>query len=176
MSPASEAFAKARAALLVAAPFWGVLSLRLAPIEDPLIETMRTDGLSIRFNPGFVAGLSRSLLRSSIAHETMHCAALHHTRRGNRDSRRWNIACDYAINPLLVDAGFEMPEGILLDPAYAGLSAEDIYARLPQDGGDEGDDQDDDGRNSSDPGGMGDRAREIPCWLSMLHLVFFQSG
>jgi hypothetical protein len=176
MSPASEDFAKARAALLVAAPFWGVLSLRLAPIEDPLIETMRTDGVSIRFNPSFVAALSRGLLRSSIAHETMHCAALHHTRRGNRDSRRWNIACDYAINPLLVDAGFEMPEGILLDPAYAGLSAEDIYARLPQDGGDEGDDQDDDGRNSSDPGGMGDRAREIPCWLSMLHLVFFQSG
>jgi hypothetical protein len=41
MRPASEAFAKARAALLVAAPFWGALSPRLAPIEDPLIETMQ---------------------------------------------------------------------------------------------------------------------------------------
>ena len=94
-----------------AAPFWGVLSLRLAPVEDPSIKTMQTDGISIRYNPGFVTGLSRGLLRTTIAHETMHCAALHHTRRGGRDPRRWNIACDYAINPLLVEAGFELPEG-----------------------------------------------------------------
>jgi predicted metal-dependent peptidase len=150
MSPASELFAKARAALLVGAPFWGVLSLRLAPVEDASITTMQTDGVSIRFNPDFVASLSRSLLRSTIAHETMHCAALHHTRRGHRDLRRWNIACDYAINPLLVEAGFELPEGMLLDPVYAGLSAEDIYARLPQDAGDIGDEP-----GGDDPGGMG---------------------
>ena len=145
MSTASELFAKARAALLVGAPFWGVLSLRLAPVEDPSIPTMQTDGVSIRFNPDFVAGLSRSLRRTGIAHETMHCAALHHTRRGGRNLRRWNIACDY---PLLVEAGFELPEGMLIDPAYAGMSAEDIYARLPQDAGENGDDQD-----SNDPGG-----------------------
>src|ERR1700691_3346343 len=150
MSPASELFAKARAALLVGAPFWGVLSLRLAPVEDPTISTMQTDGVSIRFNPDFVTGLSRAVLRTAIGHETMHCAALHHTRRGNRDARRWNIACDYAINPLLAETGFEMPEGVLLDPAYAGMSAEAIYDKLPHDTGDDGDDQD-----SNDPGGMG---------------------
>jgi predicted metal-dependent peptidase len=150
MSPAADLFAKARAALLVGAPFWGVLSLRLVPIEDSSVSTMQTDGVSIRFNPDFVAGLSRSLLRTTIAHETMHCAALHHTRRGGRTPRRWNIACDYAINPLLVEAGFELPAGMLLDPAYGGLSAEDIYARLPPDDGEDNDDQD-----SEDPGGMG---------------------
>jgi predicted metal-dependent peptidase len=150
MSRASELFAKARAALLVGAPFWGVLSLRLAPVEDPTISTMQTDGVSIRFNPDFVTGLSRAVLRTAIGHETMHCAALHHTRRGNRDARRWNIACDYAINPLLAETGFEMPEGVLLDPAYAGMSAEAIYDKLPHDTGDDGDDQD-----SDDPGGMG---------------------
>ena len=126
MSPASELFAKARAALLVGAPFWGVLSLRLAPVEDRSIRTMQTDGVSIRYNPDFVAGLSRGPLRAVIAHETLHCAALHHTRRGGRDLRRWNIACDYAINPLLAEAGFELPEAMLIDPAYAGMSAEDI--------------------------------------------------
>ncbi len=150
MSPASELFAKARAALLVGAPFWGVLSLRLAPVEGPTVSTMQTDGVSIRFNPDFVTGLSRAVLRTAIAHETMHCAALHHTRRGNRDLRRWNIACDYAINPLLAEAGFEMPEGVLLDPAYAGMSAEEIYDKLPHDTGNDGDDQ-----ASDDPGGMG---------------------
>ena len=56
-SPASELFAKARAALLVGAPIWGVLSLRLAPVADPSIRTMQTDGVSVRYNPAFVSGL-----------------------------------------------------------------------------------------------------------------------
>lgn len=129
------------------------MSLRLAPVEDPSIETMETNGVSIRYNPDFVAGLSRGLLRTVIAHETMHCAALHHTRRGERDLRRWNIACDHAINPLLVEACFELPEGMLIDPAYAGMSAEEIYAKLPQDGGENGGNGDD--QDSNDPGGMG---------------------
>jgi len=144
---AADLFANARSALLIGAPFWGVLSLRLAPVADPSIETMETDGLSIRYNPDFVASVPRAILRTVIAHETMHCAALHHTRRDRRDPQRWNIACDHAINPLLAQAGFELPEGALIDPAYAGLSAEDIYDRLPQDAGGNGD--------GSDPGGMG---------------------
>jgi predicted metal-dependent peptidase len=163
-SPASELFAKARAALLVGAPFWGVLSLRLAPVADPSVRTMQTDGVSIRYNPAFVAALSRGVLRTCIAHETMHCAALHHTRREGRDPRRWNIACDHAINPLLAEAGFDLPDGALTDPAYAGLSAEDIYDRLPEgndadgdDGNDGagGDDPDGNGQDNDDPGGLG---------------------
>jgi predicted metal-dependent peptidase len=153
MTHASDLFANARAALLVGAPFWGVLSLRLAPVEDASVRTMQTDGVTICYNPDFVAGLSRSLLRTVVAHETMHCAALHHTRRGGRDLKRWNIACDHAINPLLVEAGFELPDGMLLDPAYAGMSAEEIYARLPHDTGDKGETGDD--QDGNDPGGMG---------------------
>jgi predicted metal-dependent peptidase len=155
MSTVSDLFAKARAALLVNAPFWGVLSLRLAPVEDPSIQTMQTDGISIRFNPAFVTSLSRSLLRTSIAHETMHCATMHHTRREGRDPRRWNIACDYAINPLLAEAGFEMPDCVLLDPAYAGMSAEEIYAKLVHEAGGTDTDPDDGDHTGDDPGGMG---------------------
>ena len=76
MSPASELFAKARAALLVGALFWGVLSLRLAPVEDPSIRTMQTDGVSIRYNPDFVAGVSRGSLRAVIAHEIGNVASV----------------------------------------------------------------------------------------------------
>ena len=151
MTPA-ELFANARSALLVGAPFWGVLALRLAPIADPTIETMETDGVSIRYNPDFVAGLPRAILRTLIAHETMHCAALHHIRRDGRDPQRWNIACDHAINPLLAEAGFDLPEGALIDPVYAGMSAEDIYDRLPQDAGGNGAGPN---GNGNDPGGMG---------------------
>jgi predicted metal-dependent peptidase len=54
-------------------------------------------------------------------------------RRGDRDPEKWNYACDYAINPILKDAGFVLPEGGLIDPQYANLNAEAIYDRLPDD-------------------------------------------
>jgi hypothetical protein len=43
------------------------------------------------------------------------------------DPRRWNEACDYAINPLLLDAGLGLPDGVLVDPRFRGMSAEQIY-------------------------------------------------
>ena len=42
----------------------------------------------------------------------------------------WNIACDLALNPILVEAGFQPIPGWLLDQQYKGMSAEAIYAKL----------------------------------------------
>jgi hypothetical protein len=33
---------------------------------------------------------------------------------------RWNMACDHAINPILVDAGLTLPQGVLLDNRFRG--------------------------------------------------------
>jgi hypothetical protein len=41
-------------------------------------------------------------------------------------------AADLAINPMLVANGFSLPEGALIGPAFDNLSADEIYARLPQ--------------------------------------------
>ena len=60
----------------------------------------------------------------------MHPALHHHVRRSGRDPKRWNVACDYAINPLFVDAGLTLPEGVLLDNRFRGMSAEQIYNLL----------------------------------------------
>ena len=62
-----------------------------------------------------------------MAHEVMHPALQHHTRRGDRDRKRWNIACDYAINPLLLDAGLTLPKDVLIEHRFRGMSAERIY-------------------------------------------------
>jgi predicted metal-dependent peptidase len=59
------------------------------------------------------------------------CIALgHQCRRGSRDPELWNEAADFAINPILIANGFTLPAGALIDPAFANLSAEEIYARL----------------------------------------------
>jgi predicted metal-dependent peptidase len=70
----------------------------------------------------------------------MHPALQHHVRRSGRDPRRWNEACDYAINPLLLDAGLSLPDGVLVDHRFRGMSAEQIYnlrdaEAQPQSGG-----------------------------------------
>lgn len=147
MTTASQKMIKARANLVMAHPFFGALALRLKMIEDPSIKTAACNGTSIRYNPKFVDKLSLSKVQGLIAHEVMHPAFLHHTRRGSRDKKKWNIACDYAINTILHNAGFDLPNGGYLNPAYDGMTAEHIYTLLP----DDPDNLDDD----NDPGGDG---------------------
>jgi len=148
MTTAAQKMIKARANLVMAHPFFGTLALRLKMVEDPSIKTASCDGTSIRYNPKFVSKLSLSKVQGLIAHEVMHPAFLHHTRRGSRDKKKWNIACDYAINTILYNAGFDLPNGGYLNPAYNGMTAEHIYTLLPDDPNDGND-------NGNDPGGDG---------------------
>ncbi len=131
---AELAISRARAALVLDQPFFGTLALRLDIVTAPeRTRTMATDGRALYYDPAFVEPLSGAALKGVVAHEIMHNALCHHTRRQSRDPRRWNRAADFAINPILIDSGFTLPEGGLIDPQYAGLSAEQIYGRLPAD-------------------------------------------
>ena len=121
---------KARTALLLDHPFFGSLLYRLKDRESHAVKTMATDGVSLLWNPEFVETLTAATLAGTLAHEVMHPALHHHLRRSGREPKRWNIACDYAINPLLVDAGLKLPEGALLENRFRGMSAEQIYNLL----------------------------------------------
>jgi predicted metal-dependent peptidase len=136
MKPSShleQKLTRARTQLLLNQPFFGTLCLRLKLVPGTR-PTLATDGTRIAYNPSFVDSLTPAELQGSLAHEVLHCALGHHCRRGNRDSQLWNQAADYAINPILVKNGFTMPAGVLLDPQYDNLSAEEIYARLNKSG------------------------------------------
>lgn len=127
---ASEKLVRARTQLLLNQPFFGTLCVRLKLTPEPGFPTMATNGQRIIFNHGFVEKLSPAELEGVLAHEVLHCALAHHCRRGQRDPGLWNEACDYAVNPILLDNGMRLPAGVLVDPAFHGLSAEEIYARL----------------------------------------------
>jgi predicted metal-dependent peptidase len=132
-TPNSVRLQQARTALLLDHPFFGSLLYRLKDRESRAVKTMATDGISLLWNPEFVETLTAATLAGTLAHEVMHPALHHHVRRSGRDPKRWNIACDYAINPLLVDAGLKLPEGILLERRFRGMSAEQIYNLLESD-------------------------------------------
>jgi hypothetical protein len=42
------------------------------------------------------------------------------------------MACDYAISPMLLDAGLTLPNDVLLDNRFRGMSAERIYNLLEE--------------------------------------------
>ncbi|QEL17771.1 vWA domain-containing protein [Limnoglobus roseus] len=142
--------------------FFATLALRLTPEVDWACGTMATDGRVLAFDPRFVTGLSPDELVGVLAHEVMHNALAHPFRRGGRDPGRWNVACDLAVNPLLLAAGFALPAGRLEPGAgrYAdlprGKSADEYYARLaePPAGGADGK-QPNDADGGPDPGGCG---------------------
>jgi predicted metal-dependent peptidase len=121
---------KARAGMMLDQPFYASLSLHLELVEDSTCKTMWTDGKKLGFNPAFVESLTPSERRAVVAHEVAHCARLHHVRRESRDADDWNKACDYSINGELKAAGFNLPKGALINPAFDPLSEEEIYARL----------------------------------------------
>ncbi|HEY3705352.1 MAG TPA: VWA-like domain-containing protein [Terracidiphilus sp.] len=129
-TPTSLRVQKARTSLILDHPFFGSLLFRLKGRECRSIQTMATDGVSLFYNPDFVETLNAATLAGTLAHEVMHPALHHHVRRSGRDPKRWNVACDFAINPLLVDAGLSLPDGVLIDNRFRGMSAEQIYNLL----------------------------------------------
>ena len=69
----------------------------------------------------------------ALAHEALHCALSHFSRREHRDRHRWDIACDLAINPLLIKEGMTAPPGALYDVGFEGMMAEEIYPYIKDD-------------------------------------------
>jgi predicted metal-dependent peptidase len=123
---------KQRTELVLSQPFFGALALRLQVLEDPSTETFWVDGVSLGYNPAYLASLNDLEVRGVLAHEVLHVANGHCWRMGVRDPERWNDACDYAINPLVIDAGMVLPKGAYLDARFKGKSAEEIYGVLTQ--------------------------------------------
>lgn len=125
-----EKMVKARTALVLDHPFWGCLALKLKLVESNEYKTCTTDGKHIFYNPTYIDGLTNQKTIGSEAHEVGHLALGHHWRQDNRDAADWNKACDYALNPMLIEAGFDLPDGALINSAYDGLSAEEIYTKI----------------------------------------------
>lgn len=136
--------------------FLSTLVLGLNQSIDNSIPTAATDGRQIKYNEDFVNSLSDDVLLSLIAHETWHVAYMHMCRRGNRDPFLWNCAADYAINLMLKDNGYTIPQEWLLDEKYRNMSAEEIYKQLEDNADQQPQDNPQDGDFSNGPMGDGD--------------------
>jgi predicted metal-dependent peptidase len=122
----------ARARLVLDHPFIGSLLLHLALQPSSRCESLATDGLRLFFNPAFIARLEPRHAQFMLAHQALHCALGHPWRRAHRSRKRWDIACDYAVNLLLLEDGMQAPPGALIETRYRGLAAEEIYPLIAE--------------------------------------------
>ncbi len=128
-----EKLITARVGLLLRHAFFGNLATRLRMVNcegDHFVKTCATDGRHFYYSPEFIDQLNPKQTEFVFAHETLHNVFEHMFRRGDRNPQIWNIACDYAINQILVDdkIGEKVSQiKIFQDNKYRGKSAEEIY-------------------------------------------------
>ncbi|MBD3620124.1 MAG: hypothetical protein HUJ28_11700 [Chromatiales bacterium] len=135
--------AAARTRLILEKPFLGALVLRLPMIEGnpEWCKTTATDARKFYYNAEFIDHLTLDETQFILAHEALHCALSHFARRQHRVRHRWDLACDYAINPLLIKDGLKPPIGMLHDSRFEGMTAEEIYPSIDDNNNDQPMDQ-----------------------------------
>ena len=129
---------------------WGLVSKVFAQLElmwDSKIPTACTNGLFLKINPNFFFHFSQPERLFILVHELFHVILKHPVVTNCPDInqlKRWQYACDYAINAMLVAESersgscISMPkvEGKnfgLYNPKYRGWSDLEIYNDLPED-------------------------------------------
>ena len=130
-TPVETKIIRARTDLLIEQPFFGSLVLHMDMKADEAIKHCVSDGHVIRYNPSYIEELSHDQTVGLLAAQVMHAAMMHPLRRGDRDIKKWNEACDYATHSILKEANFVLPENLKIDPKYTDMVAEHIYTLLP---------------------------------------------
>ncbi len=135
LSAIETKLAAARTRLILDKPFLGslVMHLPLKAADPKWCKTTATDARHFYYNPGYISRLTLEQTQFVLAHEAMHCALSHFARRSHRQRHRWDVACDYAVNMILDDERMHGPEEALMNAAYRGLTAEEIYPVLHED-------------------------------------------
>ena len=127
-----QKLAAARTRLILDKPFLGALVLRLpmVPGDPKWCESTFSDGKSFYYNPDYIDALDADQTQFALSHEALHCALSHFHRRGHRVKMRWDLACDYAVNPLLINDGLKPTPDAMHLREYEGMTAEEIYPCL----------------------------------------------
>ena len=138
---ALDALTRARVQLVLGrdaqAVFLAALVLRLEP-GIQATGTASTNGRDLCVEPGWWLSLGEDERCGVLAHEVLHVALQHHTRREQRDPIIWNIAGDLAINSILRTAEFALPASGLLpgrspfQDLPAGLSADEYFRMIEE--------------------------------------------
>jgi len=161
--------AAARTRLILDKPFLGALALRLplVEVEGDWCRSTRCDGKTLYYNRAYIDALDVDETRFALSREALHCALLHFYRRGSRNRKLWEQACEFAVVPLLIQEGLKPTPGTVYRPEFDGLTAEEIYPLLQSDQAERqqsqsgGDGNDEEQRSSQQRFEQGSRPSEL---------------
>lgn len=123
-------FSPLKARLLIDYPFFGTIASGMETVANDDIESFATRSNTIEYRQDYIEPLSSDERLFVLCNGALHEALSHTLRRGNRSPWLWEMACDYAINALLIENGFIAPPKITYDKRFGNLSTEEIYAEL----------------------------------------------
>lgn len=134
---------KARIRAISRCDFFGYLLMQLRPQMALPHHQVPTAGIApdgtVVINPDFFMPLSIKEAAGVLAHEVMHPVMKFWDRKGTRNHMAANIAHDLSFNFMIEEAGkgeICLPDGVLLDPKFHGMSMEEIYSYIQK--GDQG--------------------------------------
>lgn len=133
MSDAEKQIKEDLMQLVVNQPFFASIILKQKLEVTDMCNTAAVNGVVLRVNPEWFLALDPYERMTVLAHEALHLTNKHNLRRGNRDHKMWNVACDMAINKHLTRHPFKLPsEGAFdkLNEYGDGADAEYIYSKL----------------------------------------------
>jgi len=137
---ANERIRRARTMLVLGTgdePFYGSIALGLELVECNRIPTGVTDGKILIYNTDWIESIdSIEEVMGFVEHEVLHGAMKHPLRQfdieksTDFDGDLWSMACDYAINPILVNKNRKLPGKPLYESRFNDMAAERIYSIL----------------------------------------------
>lgn len=144
---------KAKASLMLEAPYFGNIASSIEIVKNDSIPTYRYRNGKLYLNSEWTQTLSNAEIVSILANTAMK-KVLHHEERGEKKSSRvWDLATDYAINSMLLQNGFILPPEAPYDMQFEGMYAEEIYKLLSNDSDideeDSSDEQDSEDNNNN---------------------------
>ncbi len=126
METAEGKILKATIAIIEESVFFSTILLNMEVVVTTDLPTAAVDGTHIFFNPDYIKSLTSDLMIGLVMHEILHLAYDHIGRKGSRNHRIHNIACDIVIDTDLRNDGYDVPDSLANDK-YDGWTSEKVY-------------------------------------------------
>jgi predicted metal-dependent peptidase len=95
-------------------PYLASIAFALRFVPKPGIKTMSADyGGRLFYDPDTVVEMGVDIASGTMMHELWHLLDRHKDRKQSRDSSAWNLATDFAVNQVIIDAGLKMKDPLM---------------------------------------------------------------
>ena len=134
----NKVISKARYQLMVnqksGIPFLATVFLSANVVFTEHVPTFATNGVDFLINPKMIEQESFECLLGSLVHELAHVVLNHcpiiKSLSTQREQKLMNYAMDYFINDTFIGSSFKLPNWVLHNPEYIGLTIQQIYEKL----------------------------------------------